>query len=209
MMKLLKILSLVLLVALYSCEKQKDVTIDKILEEGAGNFVPMAIGNYWVYDVSWIDSLGNVDFLNWDSTYIAGDTSLNGNVYYVYKSSSSALFIQFLRDSASYLVDESGEVFFSSTNFTDKLFEDAFINGSGDTTIYTFRKMFKPPGPTQCMAGVFDALDAEMIRTFTFSGKQMDAHAFYAPGVGLIMRRDLPLFSGKRKVYNLHHYHVE
>ncbi len=208
-MKLFKILGIVLLVALYSCEKQKDVTIDKILEEGAGNFAPMAVGNYWVYDVSWIDSLGNVDFLNWDSTYISGDTSLNGNVYYIYKTSSSALFIQLLRDSASYIVDESGEVFFSSTNFTDKLFEDAFINGSGDTTIYTYRKMFKPPGPTPCMAGVFDALDAEMFRTFTFSGKKMDAHAFYAPGVGLIMRSDFPLFSGKRKVYNLHHYHIE
>lgn len=199
-----------LLLLFISCTKQEDVTIDKL--NGGGeteSFTPMKVGNYWVYDVSWVDSMGMVEFIEMDSTYIAGDTMLNGNMYSIFKTSSSFIYTQYLRDSAQYLVDETGQKFFSPTNFSDKLYETAFVNGSGDTTSYTYRKMIIPLGPTHCLVGSFDALDAEMTRYLPFVNRTSKAHALYAPGVGLVFRQDFPLFSGKSKTYNLHHYHLE
>jgi hypothetical protein len=198
----------VFICSLFACQKQKDVSINKLEENGAG-FLPLAVGNYWIYDVSIIDSINPPVFVSWDSTYIERDTLIGENLYYVFKSSSAFSFQQLLRDSSSFIVDEKGEVFLAPTNFTDTLSSTAVLNINGDTISFTFRKMFKPNGPTSCFAGFYNALDARVTRILPFVQRRSYAHYYYAPYVGLILRQDFPLLSGKSTYYNLHHYHVQ
>lgn len=200
-------LALFILVFIFaiSCKKQKDVTIDKI---GAESYTPLSVGSYWIYDVSNIDTLGNATFLMIDSTYIESDTVLNGETYSVFRSSSSAFYQQLLRDSASYLVDEMGQKFFHPANFTDTLFKNIFVNFNNDTISLTYRIMRVPPGPASCIAGSFDALDAETTRELPLLNIETKSHYLYASGVGLVLRQDFPVF-GKVRTYNLVRYHIE
>jgi len=46
--------------------------------------IPLAVGNYWVYETYRIDTLGNETLLTTlDSAYVSRDTTYNGNTYYV------------------------------------------------------------------------------------------------------------------------------
>ncbi len=199
----LLLISLTMLFA-FSCKKQKDVTIDKSDE----TFTPMSIGSYWVYDVSNIDTLGNSTFIRFDSTYIDSDTILNGKLYFVFKSSSSAFFTQFLRDSARFLVDESGQRFFHPENFTDTLYKNFVPGFNNDTLSFTYRIMRRISGTISCVAGDYNALDAEMTRYLPFFNMKVKSHNYYAKGVGLILRQDFPVF-GKIRTYNLLRFHIE
>ena len=203
-MKTLYLLLILILVTTFACKKQKDVTIDK---SGLESFLPMAVGNYWIYDISNIDTLGNATFISFDSTYIDSDTILNGNTYYVYKSSSSPFYKQLLRDSANFLVDETGQRYFNPVNFTDTLYKNLIPGFNNDTLNFTYRIMRKPDGPIICIAGQFNALDAEMTRYLPFLNIKLKSHYFYSPGIGLILRQDFPIFNNVR-TYNLVRYHI-
>lgn len=199
--------ALLILIFVSSCKKQKDVTIDKTNTLGGKTFTPMTVGSYWIYDVSIIDSL-NITFIMFDSTYIESDTMLNGEIYYVFKSSSSPIYVQFLRDSAKYLVDEKGQKFFHPVNINDTLYKNVLTNYNNDTINFTYRIIRIPPGPTHCIAGVFNTLDAESTRYIPFLNIKTKSHYFYTPDIGLVLRQDFPIF-GKTTTYNLVRYHIE
>ncbi len=204
-MKYLYILSLIVFISTISCKKQEEVTIYKI---GLETFTPMSVGSYWVYDVSTVDTLGNATFVSYDSTYIESDTNINGDIYYVFKSSSSLIYKQFLRDSAMYLVDETGQKFFNPMNFTDTLYKNVIPSLNNDTLNFTYRLMRMPDKPTICMAGTFNTLDAEMTRYLPFLNLTSKSHYFYAKGVGLVLRQDFPIY-GNVRTYNLIRYNIE
>jgi len=207
-MKNILYISVILLFALFSCEKQEDVTIDKLEEEG-GDFLPLSVGNYWIYEVTNVDTNGNSTFVNIDSTYIVGDTNISNEIYYIFKSSTSLFYTQYLRDSMHYIVDETGEKFFSPLYQQDTLFSNLVENINGDTISFTYRIMREPSSPIKCVLGEFRALDAEVNRYFSFVNRLDKSHAFYAPRIGLILRQDFYSFAGKRNEYSLIRYNVK
>jgi len=101
-----------------------------------------------------------------------------------------------------------GQKFFNPDNFNDTLFKSVFINFNNDTVNLTYRIMRMPPGPTPCIAGVYNALDAEMTRYLPFLKLETKSHYFYAPSIGLILREDFPIL-GKIRTYNLVRYNIE
>jgi hypothetical protein len=207
-MKKLLYISIILIVVLFSCKKQEDVTIDKFKEE-SGDFLPLSVGNYWIYEVTNVDTNGNSTFVNIDSTYIVGDTNIRNEIYYIFKSSTSIFYTQYLRDSMHYIVDEKGEKFFSPLRQQDTLFSNLVKNINGDTISFTYRIMREPPFPIKCVLGEFRALDAEVNRYFSFVNILDKSHAFYAPRIGLILRQDFFSFAGKRNEYSLIRYNVK
>lgn len=200
-------IALVIIVFTIGCKKQEDVSIDKI-EAGEVNFSPMQIGNYWIYEVSTVDKDSNFTFKSIDSTFIAGIKAINGNEYYEYRSSSSAGFVQYLRDSSGYLVDEKGEKFMIANNFTDSLVSET-VKLFGNIFSKTYRLMYKPSSAITTKAGAFDAVEARFTEEYPLVGYSYVAHAYYAPNIGLILRQDKPNASGKFTVYNLLRYQVE
>jgi hypothetical protein len=204
-MRYLFLFGLIAILFTSACKKQEEITIDK---GGLASFTPMSVGSYWIYDVSNVDSTGQATFISYDSTYIVSDTILNGNTYFVYNSSSSPFFIQMLRDSAMYLVDENGQKFFHPENFVDTLYKNVIPGFNNDTINFTYRLMRKPNKPTLCIAGTFNTLDAEVTRYLPFFNLTSKSHYHYTPGIGLVLRQDFPIF-GNVRTYNLVRYHIE
>ena len=193
--------------AFLSCAKQDDVTINK-LEEEAGNFLPLSVGNYWIYEVSQVDTNGNSTFQKIDSTYIKGDTNINNNIYYILKSSTSLFYIQFLRDSSGYIVDEKGQRFLYQMITEDTLYRNLIKSINEDTLSFTYRIMVKPQGSIECVMGNYIALDAEMTRYLPFSGRTDKGHYYYSSNIGMILRQDYFNFLGKRTEYSLIRYMI-
>jgi len=198
---------IILITTLGSCSKQEDVTINK-LEEEDGNFLPLSVGNYWIYEVSQVDTNGNSTFQKIDSTYIDSDTIINNNIYFVIKSSASINYIQFLRDSSGYIVDDNGQKYLYQRLIDDTLYTNLLKSFLGDTLSFTYRKMSKPPTKIYCGLGYLTALDAEVTRYLAYTKTTAYAHYYYSSNIGLIRRQDYFSFTGKRTEYSLIRYMI-
>jgi hypothetical protein len=124
---------------LFSCEKN-----DKKDEIGNLNsaYLPMSVGNYWIYQIYDLDSYGNENQTNtFDSTVITKDTLINGKKYYRFDcfqcnpNSTSHLYNIYYRDSLKHLITSKGQIWFSEDNFIDTLYKRTYIYQND--TIYT------------------------------------------------------------------------
>ncbi len=100
-----------------SCKKEKN-TANSTSEEPSYHYIT-STGSYWVYDRYQIDSLGNEILVpGKDSIVIAGDTTINGKVYFKHVGASAWYSNQahFERDSTGYIVDEHGAILYSFNN---------------------------------------------------------------------------------------------
>ena len=93
-----------------------------------GNYLPLSIGNNWGYQHVRIDTLGNEQILSTiDSVWMASDTIICGQTNYVFKGTpplSSELVWgegSIYRDTLNFLVDEVGDIHFSSEDFESVL----------------------------------------------------------------------------------------
>jgi hypothetical protein len=86
-------------------------------------------GNYWIYELYNIDSLGNATPTGqYDSSYVLPDTTVNGKNYHVLMITQAwgmAKSPLLLRDSLQYMVDEKGQVHFAINDFTT-LFDNTY-----------------------------------------------------------------------------------
>ena len=195
------LISLITILALnFSCQKQEDVTIDKVAN-GEVRFSPLDIGNYWVYSVYSIDQTGLPSFTNYDSTYIVGTKDINGNDYYEYRSSTSDTYVSYLRDSIGYLINDSGEKLFHHST------KDTLLNNKveifGFVVSHTYRLIYQVDEFVNCDAGAFKATEARLTTLFPALGTQTDASKYYSANIGLIRREDAPGFTGNKTVYSL------
>jgi len=208
-MNTIKSLVLVLLIAIvsvnYSCKKQEDVSIDKV-EEGEVSFSPMSVGNYWVYEVYSVDKQGNTTYSGMDSTYISKTTTVNGNSYFEYRTSSSVAFKQLLRDSSNYLVDDKGEKFFHPST-KDTLKNDKLVV-AGNLLSHTYRLMHIPNKKISCAAGDFDALESRLTVVYPFFSTENNSSNYYSAGIGLIRIETSPSVNGDYKLYSLKRWHI-
>ncbi len=197
---------IVLLATTMACKKQKEVSIDKTIGE-ADSYIPLSVGNYWVYNVSNVDTAGNSSFIGYDSTYIAADTLIHGDKFFVFKSGYSSSYVQYLRDSAHYYIDEKGERFFNADAIDDTLHRSITKTSTGNILSVTYRIMKKPLNKISCLQGSYFSLDAESIRFLPFLNLSTKSHTYYAPNIGLILWQDYPR-TGLVKTYSLHHYYL-
>ncbi len=208
-MNTIKSLVLVLIIAIvsvnYSCKKQEDVSIDKV-EEGEVSFSPMSVGNYWVYEVYSVDKQGNATYNSMDSTYISKTTTVNGNSYFEYRTSSSVAFKQLLRDSSNYLVDDKGEKFFHPT--TKDTLKNEKVEFGGTVFSHTYRLMHIPNKKISCAAGDFDALESRLTAVYPILNTENISSNYYSAGIGLIRIETAPGINGDYKLYSLKRWHL-
>jgi hypothetical protein len=143
-----------------SCNKDEMETNEGYVSPPS--YMPLTIGSYWVYDIYRIDSLGNeVKLQRVDSLTIKGDTLINNQFYFVYGGANYPFpyYEYYLRDSLGYLVDNSGHIHFSTTNFTDTLYSNWEIKPNGDTLNHRFSMMGTTEKNINVPAGSFTTLD--------------------------------------------------
>lgn len=175
------LLAILGLFILNACEKTKD-------EYPKSDYYQLKTGNYWVYEQQTIygDTAVETSPIT-DSIYIEKDTVINAKTYFKFTETNWVIPIStyFLRDSAGYLIDQHGNVFFSAVNTTDTL----YFRKIQDLVQLTY-KMDSEDSSVSVPAGAFNCLFYRCtIRPLTpnlpyTSRTQGD---FRADGIGLVM----------------------
>jgi hypothetical protein len=106
MKKLVLIMSLPLII-LQSCSKEEPVNPIVVSNYQEIEYMPLKIGNYWIYETIQIDSLGNETPISViDSAYIDRDTLINGKIYFVISGSYNVNHIlgKYIRNNGSEII---------------------------------------------------------------------------------------------------------
>lgn len=181
------------------------------------DYTNLDVGNYWIYQRFKLDSNGVYTPLNvFDSIFVEKDTSIGGLVYHKYMEdqfgTAPGYEAVFLRDSLHYLVNDAGQLLFSSENFSDTLWRYTFIiqNGSHsniDTICNVFRKMTDDNLSITVPAGTFSTKNAQsvylMYPDFDYGGPVRHLERRHAENVGMI-EETLPFYlSDQSKSYTV------
>ncbi len=180
-------------VLLNSCKKDKDESAASVPSNAAADYTPFKTGNYWVYERYQIDSSGNATAKGvFDSTYVTGDTVINGNTYYKWVKPdyySPALLTYLIRDSLAYLVTHTADILFSSVDF-NTIFKSYYVFAIPDTICNVVFKMESKDVPFTTPAGTFITSDARtayyMTPAFSFNGSERFRHNRYGANIGVV-----------------------
>jgi hypothetical protein len=184
-MKILTISFAVLL--LFSCKKEENTN------NNSSNFtLPSTIGSYWVYECNNRDTDGNITPMGiTDTVRIIGDTVIGGENFVSYEGTiyGAPKSKWFLRDSSGYIIDENGNIKYSTVNFTDTL--ESYVEGI-DFKIDWFMSS-NTNTIVNVPAGNFSTLDYQghcrKLNGQNFFGcgtQTYVVHNYFAPNIGLI-----------------------
>jgi hypothetical protein len=188
------IMILLAMLFLFSCKKDENQPEPQPTPEEPAFNLALEVGNYWVYNHYRIDS-GNIEvpMNRMDCTWVDRDTLINNITYVILENEGHLLNPgenKIVRDSAGYLVNNSGEIFFSSTNFTDTLYR-LVTYYPDETILYELTaKMEKPDQAVEVDAGSFEVLNFKSTISFTQDmggGTTQYLNAYYANSVGLVL----------------------
>lgn len=195
-------------VAVVSCTNE---TIEPKL-----NYIPMKVGNYWVYENYQINEEGSeTNLQKIDSVIISRDTIINGNKFYVfegtrYPTELNRCILQIVRDSSGYLVRNDGRVLFSESNFSDILYSGFEITNNSDTLCSYTCKMVKPEDPIVLSIGTFDALIyLNIVNTdYDIPGYPREFPNYYVANIGKVISTSGFFFSPIRFEQRLIRYNI-
>jgi|SRR6185312_2267251 len=151
------------------------------------DYTKLTPGNYWIYQEVTIDTLNNITALpGFDSCYIKGDTVINSNSYAIMVNlpPTAPNSETYLRDSASFLVNNHGNILFTSADFNTILYKDSVPNQF--TLTYS---VSSTPSMVLTPMGTYSCYDN--VGTFTYL-KPISwppvryVHSYYAANLGLV-----------------------
>ena len=178
---------------LFSCTK-KEASVQGTnpsnppsLTYSISDYTKLTPGNYWIYQEVTIDTLNNITALpGFDSCYIKGDTVINGNSYAIMVNlpPTATNSETYLRDSASFLVNNHGGLLFTCVDFNAILYKDSVPNqftltysvSSTPSTVLT------PMGTYSC----YDNMGTFTYLTHVSWPPVRYAHSYYAANLGLV-----------------------
>jgi len=185
----------------FSCKKEKEPA--PITPTGTkSNYGQLKQGNYWVYQIYDVDSLGNATATSAiDSCYIDGDTLINGNTYFIMHRPNPIISnpVTYIRDSSNCIVNSSGNIIFSSTDFSSILNTSYSIAPVSDTICKITCRMADQNYSMSTPAGTFTTVNYK-ITTYIYPSwvllyEEMDRHTRYAKDIGIVSET-LPIFLG-------------
>lgn len=173
-------------------------------------------GNYWIYERFNIDTLGVVTPLGiFDSCYVEKDTLIHGETFaklvkpYPYMPK---VVVEFLRDSLHYLVDHTGNIRFSSEDFSSIFRTYYIVMSYGDTAYTATVEMDDINEHIAVPAGEFTTMNCKTTYKvnpeFAYYTNKV-ANTKYAKDVGLVVET-LPMYATdpNKKERWLVRYHV-
>lgn len=154
-------------ILLYSCQESEFTDSDK----KASEYLPMSIGNYWIYQQFIINPDGTEEAKQiFDSVYIKRDSIIDGHRYFeIVNSNPLSTSSNFERDSSGCLVElklginigiPNRYVLFSEHNLTDTI-SRYYFEFEMDTLYSITIRMEKSQQPISVPAGTFEVLNAK------------------------------------------------
>ena len=195
--------AIALLLIFNACKKEKDETPAPATPATItyDNYSNLTIGNYWIYQNYYLDTVGNVSSVgDIDSCYVEKDSVLNGHTYkkmldFTFSSPSfPSVSFYLLRDSLSYTVDMWGKVLFSSTDFSSTFNFHYWIDIPLDTFAVVHSHMLPVMESKVVPAGFFNTLDYrttyDLYPHYAIVNQSLYAYSWYAKNIGLVAKRD-------------------
>lgn len=190
------IVFITLSILFFSCKKEKPQApnpspkIDDIIYP---DYAHLKTGNYWIYQVFEVDTLGNaIATSQYDSVYISKDTSINGKLYAVRVDyQNPAENISYLRDSLHYIVNSYGRIVFTSVEF-GKVFHSSYFDwgANTDTVAFVEHLMTGKDENVSVPAGTFTTMSFtqrwNMYPKYRNSGALIQQRTRYNLGVGIV-----------------------
>jgi hypothetical protein len=210
-----KFIAFIMAVAfLSSCQKEDDNAVKT-------SYMPLRIGNYWIYQEFRIDTSGNeIASSKLDSVIIKRDTLINHKKYYVLEGTNYPFshywdIIDILRDSSGYIVNQNGTVRFAEKDFRDTLVYRAESNiYDNNDTLYTITyHMERNNNAVTVPAGTFEVLNFKgtVIAYMNTPGIKWPRYTncYYASGIGKIMETYIYISSLQSIEKRLVRYHIQ
>ncbi len=210
------ILLLMVIVSIYSCEKINDI---EKTEVSTLDYLPMSVGNYWVYDVndSFPNGIGS-QTTSYDSVIISSDTLIKGKKYfrfdYFHRNDVKVLQTDtiFCRDSLKNLITPKGQILFSEDNFQDTLLRNTEIF-EGDTLYTITYKMEQMNDDFSVPAGKYNNLlnfrGTVIINPKNTSGENLRyTNKYFAKNIGVIYQLQIWIPSGGTREKRLVRYNI-
>jgi hypothetical protein len=203
-------------VCLFSCEKNDK---QEETENSISAYLPMSVGNYWVYQIYTFDSNGNeYQTTTFDSTVITKDTLINGKRFFRFDYfecntiNTYPTDTIYYRDSLMYLISSKGQILFSEDNFADTLSRKTFI--FQNDTLYTMTcKMERIDQQISVPVGTFNNL-LNFKGTVLCNPKYTDiknpryTNQYYAKEIGVIFQSQIYVMSGGFREKRLVKYNI-
>jgi hypothetical protein len=152
------LLCLAVALAVVSCEKNEN--------EPKSTYIPMEVGNYWVYQDFNIDADGNEVATDlYDSLIITKDTVINLVKYFKLEgikhpfNHNQSRGWGYYRDSSGNLIDNESIKYFSDSEFEHSLYEKVQKYPNGDTVYAINYRMEQVDGFVNVPAGNFESLN--------------------------------------------------
>ena len=179
-----KFIYIAVIFSFFHCKK-KDAPALVIVENAPSpvkkydNYLPLKIGNYWIYERFQIEQHGTTFSLNqFDSSYVEKDTLIRNNTFFKIRR-YDFIFNQYryltIRDSLHYILDSSGKILFSSEDFSTIFSTYELVNAPGDTMYTGYSKMNDKDLVVITPAGTFTTSNLET--TYWFFP------AYHKPGI--------------------------
>lgn len=190
-MKLNTVLFTFAVCCILACKKEKD---EPVVYPDFGN---LKAGNYWIYQRFTLKDGVYTAQNKIDSNYVEKDTLIGGRTYaklrtITFQSNSTTYQNTFLRDSLHYLVNERGNIFFSSENFADTIASgyEVIQNPGPDTIAFVITKMADDQVVAEVPAGSFPTKNFKttyfIFPKYVQNGNTREVNRRYAEGVGLV-----------------------
>lgn len=176
---------LLIIFILQSC---KDKDCEPIATQPSIKLVSTA-GSYWLYDWYSIDTLGNEKFLRTDSTYIAGDTIINGNNYLIKKGNGfNNNRVNYLRDSIGFVVNVEGDILWNKNSI-------GIIRTTNESEINLEWSMTSLSSNIMVPAGTFSTIERTTKACYN-NGQPLtpcdtcqEEQAYFSEGLGVVFER--------------------
>lgn len=204
----------IVLSLLVSCNDEPSNPVFKTVE----NYLPLTVGNYWIYENYSVDTLGNeTDLSIIDSVIITRDTVINNETYFVFEGTHYPHYINWdiisiVRDSSGCIINEKGVILFAVDNFNDILYSRIEIF-NGDTIFRVDYQMEKPEISVTVPAGTYQILNykGNFITPENINGLEYPSNLnnYYAKNVGKIFSNNFFLSGHEIFERRLLRYHIE
>ena len=194
-MKYVMIVAIATTVFLPSCSKENTKDNPPVQKETVLNYMPLAVGNYWVYQRYTCDS-GELDCVekSIDTSQITKDSLINGNIYYkmVGQSLAGAQSV-FLRDSGDYIVDATGIIYFTLSDTSTTFNHQYAPTGQPDTLYFWYFQLEQNAVAVEVPLGSYNCKDmrGHFYRHQDNFEIDHNTHSLYSKDVGLVKKTAL------------------
>ena len=107
---------LLIVLTVFACKKDDAVIVEPPAPAPLSVYIPMEVGNYWVYQNFKVENTGETPMDQFDSIAITRDTIIRDHRYFIFEGINNQIpssMMRILRDSSGYYVYSDGRIYFS------------------------------------------------------------------------------------------------